>query len=137
MPTYQSLQKISQDLLSGLLRSRTDFLLHQTAMWQAMNDEAKVSTIYVKPESLDLYHTKFEFFMVQQVQNWFVRLVNRILKKHEPQARFRICGNDEQKGIRVTIAISIQSDKQTIPEIKTEPGLPLKPRETYVTGIAL
>ena len=137
MPTYLTLQKISQNLLAGLLRSRTDFLLHQTAMWQEMNDTAKLSTVFVKPESLDLYHSTFEFFMVQKGQNWFIRAMNLFRKNDKPETRFRICGRDEKNGIRVTIDIKVQSDKPVVPEIKTEPGLTLTPHETYVTGIAV
>ena len=137
MPSYLTLQKISQNLLSELLRSRTDFLLHQSAMWQEINDAAKVNTVFVKPDSLDVYHTKFEFFMVQKVPNLFIRIINWFRKTKKLDPRFRICSMDENKRIKVTIAVRLQSDKQLIPEITTEPEIALKPPETYVTGIAV
>ena len=137
MPAYLTLQKISQNLLSELLRARTDFLLHQTAMWLGMNDAAKVNTVYVKPDSLDVYHTKFEFFMVQKEPNLFIRIINWFRKANKQSPLFRLCSRDDNKRIKVTIAVRLQSDKQLIPEITTEPEIALKPPETYVTGIAV
>ncbi len=137
MPSYLTLQKISQNLLSELLRSRTDFLLHQSAMWQEINDAAKVNTVYVKPDSLDVYHTKFEFFMVQKEPNLFIRIINWFRKTNKVKPFFRLCSRDDNKRIKVTIAVRLQSDKQLIPEITTEPEIALKPPETYVTGIAV
>ena len=137
MPAYLTLQKISQNLLSELLRARTDFLLHQTAMWLGMNDAAKVNTVFVKPDSLDLYHTKFEFHIVQKVPNLFIRIMNWFRKANKQSPLFRLCGSDEKTGIKVTIAIRVQSDKQLVPDIITDPKLTLTPQETYVTGIAV
>jgi hypothetical protein len=137
MPTYLTLQKISQSLLSELLRSRTDFLLHQTAMWQQINDAAKVATVFAKPESLDLYHTRFEFCIVKQEPGIFTRILNWFRKPRKEDNLFRLCGSDETKGIKVTISIRLQSDKEIEPDITTEPESGLKPKETYVSGIAV
>ena len=135
MPTYLTLQKISQNLLSELLRSRTDFLLHQTAMWQKINDAANVTMAYAKPDSLDLYHTKFEFCIVRKVPGFIARIINWFRKNRKEENRYRLCSHDEKEGIKVTISIRLQSGKEVVPEISTEPGSDLKPQDTYVAGI--
>jgi len=137
MPAYLTLQKISQNLLSELVRSRTDFLLHQTAIWQKFNEEARGISVFAKPDSLDLSHTSFEFCIVRKKPGIFTRILHWFRKPAEEQHLFRLCGEDEKDKIRVTISVRLQPDRQSDPDISTDPALESKPTETYVSGIAV
>lgn len=137
MPAYQTLEQISANLQTALLRSRTDFLLQQTQLWQEINKAGKESDAFVKPSNLDLAQTKFEFFITPKASNIFARLYYFLTKTAHYQGLFRLCGNNTKRSIKVMIEIGVQSNKPLKPKITTEPESKLKPEEMYVTGISV
>jgi hypothetical protein len=135
MPTFLTLTQISEKLQTSLLHSRTDFLLQQAELWKKLNNAGRESNVFVKPETLDLAQTKFEFFIAPEVKNPLVRVYQSILGISQTQTRFRLCGNDQKNSIKVSIEIRLQAGQQLKPEINTEPKTNLIPEKTHVTGL--
>lgn len=130
--TYLTLQQISDRVLSELLLSRTDFLLLQAHVWKNINDAAKESGVFVQPNTLDLDRTTFEFCIARKIPNFAERVVNIFRKSDHKKPHFRLCDHDNKEGIKVTISICPQSEKEYSPEIRTVPEMTSKPDETYI-----
>ena len=133
--TYLTLQQISERVLSELLRSRTDFLLLQAQVWKNINDAAKESGLFVQPNTLDLDHTTFEFFITRKIPNFAEKVMDFFRKAGNEKPHFRLCDHHDKERIKVTISIRQQSEKEGRPDIITEPELTSKPDETYVAGL--
>jgi hypothetical protein len=133
--TYLTLQQISERVLSELLLSRTDFLLLQAQVWKNINDAAKESGVFVQPNTLDLGRTTFEFCIARKIPNFTEKVINFFRKSDNKKPHFRLCDHQNKEGIKVTISISPQSEKECSPEIRTEPEMTSKPDETYVAGL--
>jgi len=133
--TYLTLQQISERVLSELVRSRTDFLLLQAQVWKNINDAAKESGVFVQPNTLDLDHTTFEFFITRRVPNFIEKLINWFRNTGHEKQYFRLCDHHNTQGIKVTISIRQQSEKEVRPDIRTEPEMTSKPNEIYVAGL--
>ena len=137
MPPYQTIQQISKDLQSALLRSRTNFLLQQTELWQEINEAGKESNTFVKPSNLDLAQTKFEFYIVQKNHSMILNFICSLFKITKTKGLFRLCSKNTRKSIKVILEINVQSAKQLNSDVSTEPNLNLKPENIYVTGITV
>jgi hypothetical protein len=133
--TYLTLQQISERVLSELLLSRTDFLLLQAQVWKNINDAAKESGVFVQPNTLDLGRTTFEFCIARKIPNFTEKVINFFRKSDNKKPHFRLCDHQNKEGIKVTISICPQSEKECSPEIRTEPEMTSKPDETYVAGL--
>lgn len=136
MSTYLTIQEISAKLQTALLHARIDFLLQQAKLWQEMNATGMFSSVYVKPENLDLSRTKFEFYISPKTSSLLTRFFCHLFRIRQPHTYFKLCNRDLKAAIKVSIDITMQMNKQLKPQIRTEPNPDLKPEETYVTGLS-